>query len=188
MPNGVYMKLMNFRRLDPQYTSDGRKGLTRGAKGEEDVWNEFATDPARCKSVADAIISGIDDTSVETSLTDEVDDGIEEAAEGRLLTRQHVSRERNRKLVDAKRKAALKKLGKLECEACGFDFVTKYGIRGQGFIECHHTKPLATLSEGSKTHINDLALVCSNCHRMIHRGKQWLAVHELKALLNAVAE
>lgn len=33
--NGVYMKLMNFRRLDPQYTVAGKTGLSRGAKAEE---------------------------------------------------------------------------------------------------------------------------------------------------------
>jgi 5-methylcytosine-specific restriction enzyme A len=29
----------------------------------------------------------------------------------------------------------------------------------------------------------DLALLCSNCHRMIHRTKQWLTVEELKKLV-----
>jgi predicted HNH restriction endonuclease len=42
--NGVYMKLMNFRRLDPQYTAGGRMGLVRGAKAEEEVWAEFASE------------------------------------------------------------------------------------------------------------------------------------------------
>ena len=102
--------------------------------------------------------------------------------EGRLLTRKHLARERNRKLVETKRKQVLKKLGKLECEVCGFNFGITYGIRGEGFIECHHTKPVATLSEGHKTHINDLALVCANCHRMIHRKKLWLTVEEMRAI------
>ena len=180
--NGVYMKLMNFRRLDPEYTSGGKKGLTRGAKGEEEVWAEFANDPGRCQAVAEAIIAALDDPEAGGPDTT-MDDGIEEAAEGRLLTRKHISRERNRKLVEAKRKQALKILGKLECEVCKFDFAVKYGSRGDGFIECHHTKPVATLSEGHKTHINDLALVCANCHRIIHRAKPWLTVEELKKLL-----
>jgi 5-methylcytosine-specific restriction protein A len=180
--NGVYMKLMNFRRLDPEYTSGGKKGLSRGAKGEEEVWEEFANDPARCQAVADAIIATLDDPEAGGPESDLTDD-IEEAAEGRLLTRKHLARERNRKLVETKRKQALKKLGKLECEVCKFDFATKYGSRGDGFIECHHTKPVATLTEGHKTHINDLALVCANCHRIIHRAKPWLSVEGLKKLL-----
>lgn len=59
--NGVYMKLMNFRRLDPEYTAEGRTGLSRGAKAEEEVWAAFADDPARCRSVAQAIIAVLDD-------------------------------------------------------------------------------------------------------------------------------
>ena len=71
------------------------------------------------------------------------------------------------------------------CAACGFDFGTQYGERGRGFIECHHTKSLSTLAEGGKTHLKDLALVCANCHRMIHHGKRWLTVEELRAVLAA---
>ena len=33
------------------------------------------------------------------------------------------------------------------------------------------------------TRLADLALLCSNCHRMIHRTKQWLTVEELKELV-----
>lgn len=44
-PNGVSMKMMNFRRLDPEYTSDGRVGLPSGNKLEESVWREFANNP-----------------------------------------------------------------------------------------------------------------------------------------------
>lgn len=182
--NGVYMKLMNFRRLDPQYTSGGKTGLSRGAKAEEDVWTEFGGDPSRCERVADAIIASLDDPEVSSAWIDSnLDDGIQEAAEGRLLTRKHLARERNRQLVESKRKQALKRNGKLVCEVCDFDFAIHYGDRGSGFIECHHTKPVATLAEGQKTHIDDLALVCANCHRVIHRTKPWLSVIELKALM-----
>jgi hypothetical protein len=55
--SGVYMKLMNFRRLDPEYTAEGKKGLTRGAKADEEVWVEFAGAPDRCRKVAQAIIA-----------------------------------------------------------------------------------------------------------------------------------
>ena len=48
-PNGVYMKLMNFRRFDPVYQARGKSGLTRGNKLEEVVWNDFASDPARTR-------------------------------------------------------------------------------------------------------------------------------------------
>jgi len=182
-PNGVYMHLMNFRRLDPDYTASGKKGLTRGAKGDEDVWAEFAGDPERCKEVSDAIVASLDDPEVGEPGTDgDFDHDVEEAPEGRLLTRKHIARERNRKLVLNKRKQALEKYGKLTCEACGFDFAARYGKRGEGFIECHHTKPVASFAKEHKTHINDLAIVCANCHRVIHRGKPWLSIAEVRAI------
>ncbi len=96
--NSVYMKLMNFRRFDPQYTLGG-KGLNQGAQLEEEVWNEFADDPIRCQQVAEAIRAAIKDSSVGSTWTDkDMEDGMVEAAEGRILTRLHISRERNRNL------------------------------------------------------------------------------------------
>ena len=38
-------------------------------------------------------------------------------------------------------------------------------------------------TEDHNTHINDLTLVCANCHRMIHRDKPSLMVEGLKKLL-----
>jgi 5-methylcytosine-specific restriction protein A len=76
----------------------------------------------------------------------------------------------------------MKKHGKLACEICAFNFAICYGDRGNGFIECHHTKPVETLTAGDKTNLDDLALVCANCHRMIHRRRPWLSVAELRAL------
>jgi 5-methylcytosine-specific restriction enzyme A len=184
--NGVYMKLMNFRRLDPEYTSGGRIGLARGAKTEKEVWAEFAHDPAHCKEVADAIIASLDEPEGDVAWHEpDGDEDLREAPEGRLLTRRHLARERNRKLVESKRQQVMKKYKKLACEVCHFDFAIRYGDRGKGFIECHHTKPLATLAAGHKTHIDDLAVVCANCHRMIHRRKPWLSVAELRERIRA---
>jgi 5-methylcytosine-specific restriction protein A len=182
--NGVYMKLMNFRRFDPEYTSIGKKGLTAGNKDEEVVWNQFAADPTRCHEVARAIVLNLDtDDAAAPGSGAEPYDLLEEAPEGRLLTRVHLRRERNRDLVESKKRLVLKHGGSLTCEVCGFDFKTEYGDRGDGFIECHHTKPLETLQPSGKTHVRDLALVCSNCHRMIHRRRPWLTIDELRDLV-----
>jgi 5-methylcytosine-specific restriction protein A len=59
----------------------------------------------------------------------------------------------------------------------------RYGVRGRGFIEVHHLRPLHTLKPGTKTKLQDLALVCANCHRMIHARRPWLTLNELKALI-----
>ena len=81
----------------------------------------------------------------------------------------------------AVRRAFLK--GKhLKCEVCGFDFEKVYGQLGAGYIEVHHKKPV---SDGVRiTDLNnDLVMLCSNCHRMIHRGRNhMITVEELKRI------
>jgi predicted HNH restriction endonuclease len=57
--NGVYMKMMNFRRFDPEYTIDGKVGLARGNKLEEFVWNEFANSPAAIAEAVSAIRASV---------------------------------------------------------------------------------------------------------------------------------
>lgn len=71
----------------------------------------------------------------------------------------------------------------LKCEVCGFDFEKVYGQLGAGYIEVHHKKPV---SEGERiTDLdNDLVMLCSNCHRMIHRGRDhMLTVEELRRII-----
>ena len=49
--NGVYMKLMNFRRFDPDYKGTG---LQRGNKDEQVVWDLYADRPEKLHKVASA--------------------------------------------------------------------------------------------------------------------------------------
>jgi 5-methylcytosine-specific restriction enzyme A len=94
------------------------------------------------------------------TIADLAADGIEEAEEGRVITALHRRYERNSALVQAKKREALATLGRLACEACGFDFRERYGERGDGFIECHHTKPVHTLKPGDKSRLGIFAF-CS---------------------------
>lgn len=184
-PNGVYMKLMNFRRLDPVFTGQGKSGLVRGDKLEEEVWRDFYPDPVRLSRVAAAIRATIQaGLSKDPAFMDDSDSAEEmEAVEGRIMTVLHRLRELSKDLVAKRKKTALQQTGKLACEACGFDFAITYGTRGEGFIECHHTKPVETLGDGMATKLSDLALLCANCHRMIHARRPWLSMDELRAYL-----
>ena len=179
-PNGVYMKLMNFRRFDPSY--DG-KGLQRGGRDEEVVWNLYSSDQSELRRIAENIQSFIMSNDPLPPLMILDDDEVE-SEEGQTLTRIHKYRERDSKIVTRKKRQVLLEKGSLSCEACGFDFLVTYGKRGDGFIECHHNKPVSKMKLGEKTNIMDLALLCSNCHRMVHRRKPWLSVPELKDLLS----
>ena len=60
----------------------------------------------------------------------------------------------------------------LRCQACTLQFDERYGDLGRGFIEAHHLRPISSLEEGSPTSYDvaeDFAVLCSNCHRMIHK-------------------
>ena len=183
--NGVYMKMMNFRRFDPEFTSDGKVGLIRGNKDEEVVWNEFSSDPLRLAEVVNAIRMAVGEKSEANSLSGVDEPDFQEASEGRVLTRMHRVRERSRKLVEAAKAAALKRHGRLCCEACGFDFSLKYGPEGEGLIDVHHTKPVHTLGDGAVTKLEDLALLCSNCHRFVHASRKWRSVQEVRLAIQA---
>ena len=181
-PNGAYMKIMNFRRFDPVYVKQGKVGLSRGGKGEEEVWDYFQSRPGEPRKAALAIIANIGSIESQYSSIDD-DPACVEAEEGRILTVIHRRRERSRKLIEQKKQEVLRKTNKLECECCSFDFEATYGERGRGFIEVHHTKPLHTLKAGEKTNLDDLAVVCANCHRKIHSQRPWLEISDLKRLI-----
>jgi 5-methylcytosine-specific restriction protein A len=174
-PNSVKMKLENFHSLDPDYPG---VALRSGSHEGKSIWDEFHNQPELLNKLAESIRAGSITQEAETP-----EDGEDEAQEGRILTRIHRSRERNQKLV-AKRKAQRREEcdGALKCEACDFDFVVKYGNRGDGFAECHHKIPLAE-SGATKTRLDDLAILCANCHRMIHVRKPMLSVEELRSLI-----
>ena len=180
-PNGVYMKLMNFRRLDPEHES---QGLSRGNKDEILVWNRYVSATDELRRVSDAIYNSVS-SEHPIPIDNAVSPEEEEGEEGQVLTRLHRYRERDASLVKRKKQRILRDQQFLTCEVCDFDFEQFYGERGQGFIECHHTKPLSDLSkEGGVTKLTDLSLVCSNCHRMIHKSRPWLSISELRDLVN----
>lgn len=107
----------------------------------------------------------------------------DEFSEGKISLKLHLQRERNPKLISDAKKLFIKKHGRLYCEICGFDFHVKYGELGANYIEAHHVKPVSTMKSGDRTKIEDIIMVCSNCHSMIHRKRSGLGIDDLKAIL-----
>jgi len=71
------------------------------------------------------------------------------------------------------------------CEVCGFDFADVYGEMGKGYIEIHHLRPLSQV-KGRRVSVSveGVALVCPDCHRMLHRkGVQPLPLEELRKVV-----
>ncbi len=96
-----------------------------------------------------------------------------EAFEGR--TRKYFITHRRREAIlrlEKIRDVRRQNVGRLRCEVpgCGFDFHKCYGELGDGYAQVHHLRPLSAASgTGVKTRLKNLAVVCANCHVMIHR-------------------
>ena len=180
--NGVAMKLANFLSIDPNHLGEG---LRRGNRLEQEVWDEFAADPYRLRRTARAIATEQRRYVAEARAPYNPDENAleDEFPEGRVLTRLHKERERDRNAVRRKKAKVLAAVGKLMCEVCDFDFASHYGPLGAGFAECHHKVPLADLAEGHSTRLSDLAIVCANCHRMLHRIRPVLSTIELRIVV-----
>ena len=87
---------------------------------------------------------------------------------------------------NAKGAALAKKHHGTTCQACGINYKDRFGHLGKGVIEAHHLRPLNTLEEGMSVKYNvvtDFAVLCANCHRMIHRTDD---VGDLAAFKNAL--
>ncbi|WP_434976435.1 HNH endonuclease [Streptomyces puniciscabiei] len=181
-PNGVARKTFDIATRHPNYQGKPTKG---GALDVE-VLHEFLARPNEMTDVARLIREGISAGNLQELVQadeEELDDDFS-APEGRLLLRRHKARERNKGLRKKKIESVVRKGGTLACEACGFDFEEVYGDRGAGYVECHHVVPLHEAGEG-KTRISDLALICANCHRMIHRRAPWPTPAELRIAIEA---
>lgn len=60
----------------------------------------------------------------------------------------------------------------LKCMICDFSFQFTYGDLGLGYIEVHHLEPLSHVqAEHDVNPKTDLVVLCSNCHRIVHRIK-----------------
>ena len=98
--------------------------------------------------------------------------------ENRKKVVSHLHRERSKLLA-----TECKIRDNYECQVCAHRFEEAYGPIGHEFAEAHHIVPLSQLRESVKTRLEDLATVCANCHRMLHRmaGKR-ADIRKLKAL------
>ena len=101
---------------------------------------------------------------------------VDSSLEGRKKLVYHLRRERSRGLVETKKASAKS----LSCEICGFNSEETYGIP---YCEAHHIKPLGDYESTAETKLEDLALVCANCHRIIHSKMPPYEINEVRAML-----
>jgi hypothetical protein len=121
-------------------------------------------------------ISGNDDLGASE---DEELEGFTEGTQRKVFI---LHRKREAKLRKQKIREALRVNGALACEVpnCGFNFAKRYGKLGNEYAQVHHKKPLSSAPRQGRTiTLNDLAIVCANCHAMIHRYGKCRPLHAL---------
>lgn len=70
------------------------------------------------------------------------------------------------------------------CVVCNFNFEDTYGGFGVGYIEVHHLELLSVIKSERTLTTKDVAVVCANCHRVLHRnGKEPMPLIELKRVI-----
>ncbi len=173
-PDSVRRKTFDIATQHPAYSGKP----TKGNKLDRIVLFEFLAEPLHMHEVANAIRAALAPGSI-SRLRDE---GETEAWEGSVLMTQHLVRERNPRLRRDKLEQARRLGQRPNCEVCGFDFERTYGALGKDYIEVHHRLPLHA-SGPRVTRLADLALLCSNCHRMIHHSAPWLTPEDLREKL-----
>jgi 5-methylcytosine-specific restriction protein A len=94
------------------------------------------------------------------------------AIDNRLSRRLVLHRSREQWKRDDKIAETLRNTNRLACEVpgCEFDFREKYGELGKEYAHVHHRKSLASTDKPRQVKLKDLAIVCANCHAMIHRN------------------
>lgn len=175
-PAGVGFKLQNLRNV-----ATG-EGLGNVSETDRRVWAELGSEPEKVKRIAETIRRIIELPAVQDN---SVQDGEEEFLEGRIITRIHKARERN-PVVRLRLLAARRKLGQLECEICSANPQQLRATLADAMFEAHHVVPLSKNTLG-KSLLNDLALLCANCHRLLHRAiaieRRWIGIDEARSLL-----
>jgi len=109
----------------------------------------------------------------------DVDIHFSAAPEGRRRLVVHLQRERNQAVVRRKKKQATS----LDCEVCGFSFGRAYGDDAADYCEVHHLLPLSDADDTTKTRMADLAILCANCHRVVHLRNPPYTLDQVRGLI-----
>jgi 5-methylcytosine-specific restriction protein A len=80
----------------------------------------------------------------------------------------------------------VKKILGTRCMACKLELGQAYGPLAQGLIHAHHLTPLSSLNAGQQVRLDpkkDFAVLCPNCHAVIHRMDDVSDLDGLRALI-----
>ncbi|MCO6456482.1 MAG: HNH endonuclease [Pirellulaceae bacterium] len=179
--NGIYGRLagkvakaVGFKTAGPPRPGNWRAISLGDGSGEHFKWimrDEFARALIEV-GIVDPETDGWDATPPDV----DAPDGFA-GLEGGPKLRTHLAKERSPLLAKKKKAQA----ASLACEVCGFDARAVYGIE---YCEVHHLTPLSQLTKATKITLDELAIVCANCHRIIHsRHPEPFKLDEVRQML-----
>ena len=122
----------------------------------------------------------------------------EDVTGGETKIIKHIDKEIEIIKTDPKLIRELKKNSDYTCQACGLKYEKIYGdySKKKDFIEAHHIEPKFKVKEEAETNkkmsrsAKDFAMLCANCHRMIHRmmkkeEDRVISLNEFKERINS---
>ncbi len=175
-PDGVALKLQNL--LSAAQPGRGLQASATDKQVVADFPEARRSELAQIAATLRAVPQSLSDVS--QSVIEDV-----EFAEGSLLTKLHLVRERSPKV----RKALLAAhgAGPLMCEICNHSRPALARPIQESLFEAHHRLPLSA-SAARKTRVADVALLCACCHRLIHKlialERRWVQPAEVSGLLS----
>jgi len=101
------------------------------------------------------------------------------ALEGEFYFAERKFRQRNSKLIAAK-----KKQSNGRCSVCGIKFSEQYSGISRDCLVAHHVKPIGNRQEATETTLNDIDLLCPNCHSAVHTQNPPLTAAQLRKMLH----
>ena len=89
---------------------------------------------------------------------------LDRAVEGILTESRSRSRNAGLRLAAIQRAAGV-------CEGCGVNYGQKHGGLGKNCLVVHHKIQIKDTDQPRETKLSELAVVCANCHMMIHSNR-----------------
>lgn len=171
----IEMKISNFKSIDSE-PINGSKGLSQYSLLDYELFMHYRNRINDLEEAVSQIKASMSNTSGRSLPS------IKQTTEGGYKLVTHKIIERNPNFIKKFKLAMLDIEGKLSCSVCEFDFEDFYGDIGHSFIECHHLIPISKYEGPHAINKDDLALVCSNCHSMLHKSLA-ITIDELRMIV-----
>ena len=104
------------------------------------------------------------------------------------LQQAKVYRQHRRIERSSKHSKEVKKRQGTRCKGCETELSERYGSVADQLIDAHHLVPLANLADGDVVGLDpckDFAVLCPNCHRVIHRMDDPSDIDALRSIIRA---